>query len=87
MRRRLQSLLFAVLTGAAINAHALCVYPDGSLDDASVPLGTISTDVLPACQDQGKKATKEDSSEKQKIISSPDQPKTGSYKGAEAVYS
>jgi len=65
MRRCLHSLLFVVITGAAINAHALCVNPDGSLDDASVPLGTISTDVLPACQDQGKKATEEESSGKQ----------------------
>ena len=65
MRKYLHSLLFVVLTGAAINAHALCMNPDGSLDDASVPLGTISTDVLPACQDQEKKPTEEKSSGKQ----------------------
>jgi hypothetical protein len=65
MRKYLHSLLFVVLTGAAINAHALCMNPDGSLDDASVPLGTISTDVLPTCQDQEKKATEEKSGGKQ----------------------
>ena len=65
MRKYLHSLLFVVLTGAAINAHALCMNPDGSLDDASVPMGTISTDVLPACQDQEKKDTEEKSSGKQ----------------------
>lgn len=66
MKKYLHSLLFVVLTGAAINAHALCMNPDGSLDDASVllddtsvPSDLIATDVLPACLDQEKKDTAE----------------------------
>ncbi len=43
---------FAVLLVAAVNAHALCMSPDGSLDDVSVPGESIALNVLPACNDQ-----------------------------------
>lgn len=52
MKYPLQSVLFAVLAGVTVNVHALCVNPDGSLDDASVSREPIAVDVLPACKDQ-----------------------------------
>lgn len=57
MKYPLQSVLFAVLAGVAVNSHALCMNPDGSLDDASMAKETIAVDVLPACKDQEAKAT------------------------------
>lgn len=57
MKHSVQSMLFAVLAGVAINAHALCVNLDGSLDDASVTREAIAVDILPACKGQGMDAT------------------------------
>ena len=51
----------------------------------ALPWG-ISKDVLPACQDQEKKLRRKGLAES-RIIRSPDQPKTGSDKGEEAIYS
>jgi hypothetical protein len=45
-------VVFAVLLGAAANAPALCMNPDGSLDDVSVPEEGIDLYMLPACKDQ-----------------------------------
>lgn len=56
MKYSLQSVLFAVLAGVAVNAHALCVNADGTLDDASVPKETIAVDMLPACTEPEAKA-------------------------------
>lgn len=38
------------LAGLSLTARALCVNPDGSLDDPSVSPETIATDMLPSCQ-------------------------------------
>lgn len=57
MKYPLHTVLVAVLAGAALNAHALCMNPDGSLDDDSISKGTIAVDMLPACKDQKAKAT------------------------------
>ena len=38
------------LAGLSLTAHALCVNPDGSLDDPSVTSSTVATDMLPTCQ-------------------------------------
>ena len=51
MKNTPSALLLSALAGFALNAHALCVNPDGSLDDASIPEGMVSIDVLPACDD------------------------------------
>lgn len=37
------------LASFALNAHALCVNPDGSLDDPSVPPESVAMDVMPSC--------------------------------------
>jgi hypothetical protein len=48
--KKLAATLFGLgLAGLAMNAHALCVNPDGSLDDSSVPPGSVVMDMLPAC--------------------------------------
>lgn len=59
MKYSLQSLLFAVLAGVAIQAqaHDLCINPDGSLNDASVSKEVIAVDMLPACKDPGGKVS------------------------------
>lgn len=49
MKRRYYTLL-VILAGFSLNAHALCVKPDGSLDDASVPEGSVAKEMLPACE-------------------------------------
>lgn len=43
------TLLALGLAGAAMNAHALCVKPNGSLDDPSVPPGAVVMDMVPPC--------------------------------------
>lgn len=37
------------LAGLALNAYALCVNPDGSLDDPSMSSGSIAMDMVPSC--------------------------------------
>lgn len=49
MKRRRHTLL-VILAGFSLNVHALCVNPDGSLDDASVPEGSVAKEMLPACE-------------------------------------
>ena len=56
MKKQPHVLLLIVLAGLAFNAHALCVNPDGSLDDASVPVANVSVEVLPACESPSAKA-------------------------------
>jgi hypothetical protein len=56
MKKHPHVLLLIVLAGLAFNAHALCVNPDGSLDDASVPVASVSVEVLPACEISSAKA-------------------------------
>lgn len=53
MKYPLRAVLFTVFAGVAVNAHALCIKSDGSLDDASVSKETIAVDMLPACNDRG----------------------------------
>lgn len=52
MKYPLQSMLFVALVGVAVNAQALCMNPDGSLDDASVTKESLAVDTLPACEQQ-----------------------------------
>lgn len=49
MKKHASALLMLVITGLSLNAHALCVKPDGSLNDSSVPAGSVVADMLPAC--------------------------------------
>lgn len=49
MKKHASALLMLAVTGLSLNAHALCVNPDGSLDDRSVPTGSVVADMLPAC--------------------------------------
>jgi hypothetical protein len=49
MKKRPHLPLLIAVCSLAFNAHALCMNPDGSLDDASVSASTIAMDVLPAC--------------------------------------
>ncbi|OZA14981.1 MAG: hypothetical protein B7X94_00125 [Hydrogenophilales bacterium 17-62-8] len=49
MKHRSNALLLAVLASISFNAHALCVNPDGSLDDASMSPSTIAVETLPLC--------------------------------------
>ncbi len=51
MKNRSNALLLAMLTSISFNAHALCVNPDGSLDDASMSPSTVAVEMLPACVD------------------------------------
>lgn len=55
MKKRSNALLLLVLAGVAFNAHALCVNPDGSLDDPSMSPSTIAVEELPACGDSASK--------------------------------
>lgn len=55
MRTPMQFLLTVVLAGMAFNAHALCVKPDGSLDDASLSRDFVAMDMLPACKNSESK--------------------------------
>lgn len=50
MKKRATASLMLVIAGLSLNAHALCVNPDGSLDDKSVPPGSIAVEMLPVCQ-------------------------------------
>lgn len=45
--KKLAGALFGL--GLALNAHALCVNPDGSLDDPSVPTFSVQ-EALPNCE-------------------------------------
>lgn len=56
MKRSRHTLLLAILAGLSLNAQALCVNPDGSLDDASVPDGSVAKEMLPACEAPSGKA-------------------------------
>jgi len=58
MKYPLQSLLFGVLAGVVVQAHAhdLCINSDGSLNDTSVSKETIAVDMLPSCKNQEPKA-------------------------------
>jgi hypothetical protein len=48
--KRSRHILLAILASISLNVHALCVNPDGSLDDASVPDGSVAKEMLPACE-------------------------------------
>jgi hypothetical protein len=50
MKTRSKTLLLIILAGLTVNAHALCVNPDGTLDDASMSPSTIAVEMLPACE-------------------------------------
>lgn len=52
MKKPSRTLFLIVIAGLSLNAHALCVNQDGSLDDSSVPPSTISVDMLPTCDKQ-----------------------------------
>lgn len=69
MKQSLHALLLATLAGLTFNANALCVNPDGSLDDASVPDGSVAKEMLPACEIRSGKAA-ESSSIKPKVPAS-----------------
>lgn len=49
MKLSLNTAFAAALLATSFGAHALCVKPDGSLDDPSVSPEYHSLDVLPAC--------------------------------------
>ncbi len=46
-------VLYCTLFGISGGAHALCVMPDGSLDDVSMSPGTIAMDMVPPCAVSG----------------------------------
>ena len=56
MKKCSNGLIMAILAGLTFNAHALCVNPDGSLDDPSMSPSTIAVEELPACGDPAPKA-------------------------------
>ena len=43
-------LLMLTIAGLSLNAHAVCVMPDGSLDDKSASAATVAVEMLPACE-------------------------------------
>lgn len=48
--KKFASVLFVLsLAGLTLNAYALCVNPDGSLDDPSMSPGSIAMDMVPSC--------------------------------------
>ncbi len=47
----LHILSLMVLLGISGGANALCVKPDGSLDDPSMSPGSIAMDMVPQCED------------------------------------
>src|SRR5512147_1894717 len=58
MKNCSSALLLAILAGTTFNAHALCVNPDGSLDDPSMSPSTIAVEELPACGNPPSKTAK-----------------------------
>lgn len=56
MKNSAAALLGLGLVGVAMNAHALCINPDGSLDDSSIPPSSVVMDMVPTC-DAEKAAT------------------------------
>lgn len=59
MKNCSSALLLAILAGITFNAHALCVNPDGSLDDPSMSPSTIAVEELPACANLATKTAKD----------------------------
>lgn len=48
--KKLAAALFGLsLAGVTLNSYALCVNPDGSLDDPSMSPGSIAMDMVPSC--------------------------------------
>jgi hypothetical protein len=50
MKTPSRPLFLIAIAGLSLNAHALCMNQDGSLDDASMSPSTIALDVLPPCK-------------------------------------
>lgn len=48
--KNLRALAIAVILGVSSGAHALCLNPDGSLDDSSMNTASIDRGLLPACE-------------------------------------
>jgi hypothetical protein len=53
MKNPSRPLFLIVIAGLSLNAHALCMNQDGSLDDPSFSPSTIALDVLPPCKKPG----------------------------------
>lgn len=49
MKSLATTLIGLSLAGLTLNAYALCVKPDGSLDDPSMSPGSIAMDMVPSC--------------------------------------
>ncbi len=48
--KTLATALFGLsLAGLTLNAYALCVKPDGSLDDPSMSPGSVAIEMVPSC--------------------------------------
>lgn len=57
--KKLATALFGLgLAGLTLNAYALCVKPDGSLDDPSVTPGSVVMDMVPSCSATGPSGVK-----------------------------